>query len=323
MYAKSVLALAGAFLSLAAAVPMNKRDLVWVTMTDEEVVTVAMTKTVWLNQGDATPVASSSHYGHNHKPKVTSTIHSTVYVQPVSSSESSAAPSAPATEEAPTSSESVYVAPPASSTASTTSEYVAPTSQYVAPITSSTSSSTTSVYVAPASSSTSVYVAPVPSSTSVYIAPVPTSSSTSVYVAPAPTSTWVAPTTTSAAAQPTETSSSGGSDSPMSGKSYSGDLTYYDPGLGACGITSGSDEHIVAVSEVTFDLFTPNGNPNNNPLCGQKVSITGSSGSTYEATIVDRCVGCKAADLDLSPGFFTIVEPDGNGRVHNVDWKFL
>nr|POE52114.1 allergen asp f 7 [Quercus suber] len=323
MHGTTAFALVGAFLSFAAAVPMNKRDVVWVTMTQEDVVTVPVTKTVWLEPGEETAATSTAtsavaHYGHGHghNTKATSTVHSTVTVKPIASSEESAAPS---TYEAPTTSTSVYVAPPATST----SEYVVPTPSSTSVHIDSTTFS--SVYIAPTTSS--VYIAPTisstTSSTSVYVAP--TTSSTSAYVAPPATSTTVAPVSTSspAAATATQAYSSGSGSSPMSGKSYSGDLTYYSTGMGACGITSGYSDHIVAISEVIFDEFTPNGNPNNNPLCGQKVSITGSSGSKYEATIVDRCTGCAAADLDLSQGFFDIVEPSGDGRVHNVDWTFL
>lgn len=49
-------------------------------------------------------------------------------------------------------------------------------------------------------------------------------------------------------------------------------MTYFTDGLGACGVTSGPNDYIVALSEALFDPQTPNGNPNNNPLCGQKLT---------------------------------------------------
>lgn len=107
-----------------------------------------------------------------------------------------------------------------------------------------------------------------------------------------------------------------------SGKSYTGDVTYYDVGLGACGITSSASEHIVAVSHVTFDSYGT-ANPNANPICGKQVSITSSSGSQVLATVVDRCVGCTEDDLDLSTGLFQTVYPAGDGRVHGVKWSFV
>ncbi|KAF2166805.1 hypothetical protein M409DRAFT_36673 [Zasmidium cellare ATCC 36951] len=106
------------------------------------------------------------------------------------------------------------------------------------------------------------------------------------------------------------------------GTSYTGDLTYYAVGLGACGWTNTQDEKIVAVAEAIFDSYN-NGNPNANPLCGKYVSITGVDGSQYQAKIVDRCPGCEKADLDLSEDFFNTVTNHGDGRVHGIKWDFM
>ncbi|OJJ50795.1 hypothetical protein ASPZODRAFT_126737 [Penicilliopsis zonata CBS 506.65] len=72
------------------------------------------------------------------------------------------------------------------------------------------------------------------------------------------------------------------------GGPYTGDLTYYDPGLGACGITSTSSEMIVAVSHVLFDAAYSGSDPNDNPLCGLKLRIERDS-KTVDVKIVDRC----------------------------------
>lgn len=129
MLTKSILA-AGAVLSLAAAVPMNKRDIVWVTATQEDIVTVDVTTTVWLEPGETPP--AYHHHQHHHKSTYTSHIKSTVTVPAYS-------PSSPAETSLPVP-ESSYVAPTPSSVATTptTSAYVAPTttsSAYVAPTT--------------------------------------------------------------------------------------------------------------------------------------------------------------------------------------------
>lgn len=50
------------------------------------------------------------------------------------------------------------------------------------------------------------------------------------------------------------------------GGPYEGDLTYYDPGLGACGVTSANGDKIVAVSHFLFDAVQIGSNPNTNPL---------------------------------------------------------
>ena len=57
---------------------------------------------------------------------------------------------------------------------------------------------------------------------------------------------------------------------------YTGDLTWYDTGLGACGWTSGASDSIVAVSQALFDEYTPNdGNPNGESRSAEiAISIT-------------------------------------------------
>lgn len=276
---------ASLFGAFVAAAPVNKRDIVWVTETAVEVVTVPYTRTVWVS---ATPDSNAAF-------------------RPTFSRYTLSSSSTSAVDEPATTSSSVYVAP----TTSSSSVEVAPTSTsvYVAPTTSSTSSS---VYVAPTTSSTSVYVAPTTSSTSVYVAPTTTQ---------APTSTYVAPSTTTSSAAATTTSSSSGSGLAASGKSYTGDLTWYAVGLGACGWDNIASDHIVAISQTVFDNSQyATANPNNNPLCGRYVSITGVDGSQYQAKVVDRCTGCAEADLDLSEDFFNLVTSNGDGRVHDITW---
>ncbi|SMR60953.1 unnamed protein product [Zymoseptoria tritici ST99CH_1E4] len=196
-------------------------------------------------------------------------------------------------------------------------------------------------YAAPAAQSeppAPAYVAPVssePAAASIPTAPayVAASSSeaavvpTSTYVAPAP---YVAPEASSAAAPAASSSAppsygggsggSGGGGSSGGGATHSGDITYFDVGMGACGISSTPDEKVVAISHILFDAVST-GNPNTNPLCNQKVAITGADGSTYMGTIVDRCTACEEADLDLSTTFFKTVTGNGDGRVHNMKWS--
>ncbi|KAK0927981.1 hypothetical protein LTR48_002154 [Friedmanniomyces endolithicus] len=319
MYSKNIFA-AGALLSVVAAVPMAKRDIVWVTETDEATVTVPVTTTIWVNAGESVPATSAaattstvSHFGH-HRSHSTSTVHSTVTVSAIVSSVTSVA--APATT-----SSSVYVAP----TTPSTSVYVAPTtstSVYVAPTTS------TSVYVAP-TTSTSVYVAPT-TSTSIYVAP---TTSTSVYVAPTTsTSIYVAPNTSTPAASITlstyqaavsttaaaTTAAAAASGTTPSGATYTGDITHYDVGEGSCGWTNSDSEAVVAIPH---GMMNNGANPNNNPLCGQMITIS-YAGATTQAKIVDTCGGCDGAAIDLSPTLFTTVAPSGDGRVHGVEWWF-
>jgi len=301
-----IIAASALFGAIANAAPLNKRDVVWVTEIETDIVTVPVTMTVWAGAEETTTASTTttqSRHGHqffHSKAPKASTTSTSVFVAPT------------------TSSTSVYVAP----TPSTTSVYVAPTpsttSIYVAPTTTSSSE----VYVAPTTSSTEVYVAPTTSS--VYVAP----ETTSTYVAPTieSTSVYVAPTTSTTSSAPAATTSaSSGASSGLaaSGTEYSGDLTWYDVGLGACGLTSTSDEAIVAISQKIFD--SPDyatANPNLNPLCGKSVTIKGKNGQSYQAKVVDRCVGCAESDLDLSQDFFNTVTSNGDGRVSGMSWSW-
>ncbi|KAH6639992.1 RlpA-like double-psi beta-barrel-protein domain-containing protein-containing protein, partial [Truncatella angustata] len=110
---------------------------------------------------------------------------------------------------------------------------------------------------------------------------------------------------------------------------FTGDLTYYAPGLGACGVTSSSEDDIVSVSHIVFDAASTGSNPNANPLCGRKIRIQrdGSEGkkranSSVDVTVVDRCTGCAQADLDVSLGVFTQLAKEEDGRVE-MSWAWL
>lgn len=63
-------------------------------------------------------------------------------------------------------------------------------------------------------------------------------------------------------------------------------------------------------------------NPNNAPICGQCIEISGPKG-VVKVRVVDRCPVCAAGDLDLSPtAFQQAVGELGIGR-HTVSWKFV
>lgn len=297
MYTKS-LALTGAFAVLASAVPMAKRDVVWVTKVEEDVVTVPVTTTVWVD-----PTGAPQHFGHYHGGhKKQTTVHSTINVYP------SAAP-APSSEAAPSS----YSAPPAPSSAA------APAS--ASQESSSAAPASSSVYVASTTSS-SIYIAPT-SSPSAYVPP---TTSSSIYVAP---TTSEAPSSTSEAA-PASYSGSSSSGSGLTygmakaGTSYSGDFTYFQEGMGACGHVSHDDDHMVAVSHTIFDSYAAEagGNSNNNPICGKTVNINGVDGTMYPATVWDRCVGCDEGSLDLPELFFNITTNYADGRAYGMKWSF-
>jgi hypothetical protein len=129
-------------------------------------------------------------------------------------------------------------------------------------------------------------------------------------------------------------------------------LTYYNPGLGSCGITSADSDMICAVSHVLFDAASTGSNPNANPLCGLKLRLRRGD-TSVDVKIVDRCmfsvtfhiesllgcailcarmktlvadmdpgVGCKVKDLDVSPAVFEKLADPDLGRV-TVEWSWL
>ncbi|KAJ9656205.1 hypothetical protein H2201_008617 [Coniosporium apollinis] len=194
----------------------------------------------------------------------------------------------------------VYVAPSTSTPEVVPTTAEAPSSTYVAPTTTETPATTeapSSTYVPPPPPATTE----APSST--YVAPVAPVSSAAPAVSIAPVEKAVASTSTSSA-------------------SYTGELTWYETGLGSCGIVSGSTEPIVAISHVLYDATKIDGNPNHNTICGKKISIE-YAGKSHVATVVDRCPGCKEGDLDLSNGFFNTVTNFGDGRVYGAKWSFI
>jgi hypothetical protein len=103
-----------------------------------------------------------------------------------------------------------------------------------------------------------------------------------------------------------------------------GDGTYYATGLGACGITNKDTDFIAAVSLDFFDTFPGyNGaNPNNNGLCGRKVSVE-YEGKTITVALTDRCTGCAYDALDFSPAAFNALADPALGRIHGLKWHFI
>jgi len=114
---------------------------------------------------------------------------------------------------------------------------------------------------------------------------------------------------------------------PSNTATFTGDLTYYDTGLGACGITSSNSDPICAVSHIVFDAVSTGSDPNSNPLCGKKVRVVHfdqrvGANKSIDLTVVDRCVGCKAQDLDLSYSAFDYLADRDLGRVTG-EWAWL
>ncbi|KAI8318777.1 barwin-like endoglucanase, partial [Martensiomyces pterosporus] len=98
---------------------------------------------------------------------------------------------------------------------------------------------------------------------------------------------------------------------------FSGDGTFYSPGLGSCGINSSESELVAAINAPQYGT-TPN--PNNAPVCGRCALVTGPNGQV-KVKIVDRCPVCKTGDLDLSPAAFNQIGSAAAGRI-KISWSF-
>ena len=107
------------------------------------------------------------------------------------------------------------------------------------------------------------------------------------------------------------------------GGPFAGQLTYYEPGLGACGVTSKNGDKIVAVSHLLYDAVQSGGDPNSNSLCGKMIRARLPGGSkSVDLKVVDRCTGCKARDLDITVDVFASLTNVDLGRV-SVEWNWL
>jgi hypothetical protein len=114
--------------------------------------------------------------------------------------------------------------------------------------------------------------------------------------------------------------SSGGSESATcegSSSSCKGDVTHWDGGLGACGtvVDTKGDMAIALPHEFMGTLS------NSNPYCGKTVTIKTVSGSTVQATVKDKCMGCVGRSIDLTDKLFNAVtDGKGDGRVQGIEW---
>ncbi|KAF7967785.1 hypothetical protein HWV62_33017 [Athelia sp. TMB] len=104
-------------------------------------------------------------------------------------------------------------------------------------------------------------------------------------------------------------------------RTYSGEGTYYAPGLGACGKKNSASDAIVAVSHSFFDSYKgATANSNKNPICGKEIKIH-YKGKSTTAKIEDRCAGCPGKDdLDMSPEVFKKLAKESVGRIYDVTW---
>ncbi|SCV61484.1 uncharacterized protein FFFS_16054 [Fusarium fujikuroi] len=102
-------------------------------------------------------------------------------------------------------------------------------------------------------------------------------------------------------------------------------IPYSDVKSGACGQdSSGQDEtsNIVAISGEVYDAAKIVENPNENPLCGRTITIKGSNGKTTQGTILDRCQGCRGADIDVSHKIFIEIYGSLDPGRCEIEWWY-
>ncbi|KAK4120516.1 hypothetical protein N657DRAFT_625063 [Parathielavia appendiculata] len=108
-------------------------------------------------------------------------------------------------------------------------------------------------------------------------------------------------------------------DHPGQSTVYSGDLTYFQLGVGACGFDdSGKDltDNIVAVSAALMGAQS-----NGNPICNKSITIK-ANGNTIHAIVRDRCMSCAVGDIDGSEKIFNeLFGSLTNGR-QTIEWWF-
>ncbi|KAI6005301.1 RlpA-like double-psi beta-barrel-protein domain-containing protein-containing protein [Pisolithus orientalis] len=196
------------------------------------------------------------------------------------------------------------------------------------PSTNGTAVAATSASATP--SAVPVNVAPNPATSSSSPSPSPTPAQekdNTPTSSPTPTSTPAVlekttptPTTTSSAAAATSSTSDSSSYPSWMVGTQSGQGTYYETGLGACGITNTDSQLIAAVSWELFDAYPgyDGVNPNTNPVCGKQVTAS-YQGKSTTVTITDRCTGCSLTDLDFSPTAFSDLASESVGRI-DISW---
>ncbi|KAJ2654232.1 hypothetical protein IWW48_006242 [Coemansia sp. RSA 1200] len=113
-------------------------------------------------------------------------------------------------------------------------------------------------------------------------------------------------------------SSDGGASSGNS-ETFSGDGTYYTPGLGSCGETNSDSDMVAAINAPQYGASS--GDPNSASVCGKCALVKGDKGQV-KVKIVDKCPPCKHGDLDLSTAAFKQIGNTDDGRIP-ITWSFV
>ncbi|EED80011.1 predicted protein [Postia placenta Mad-698-R] len=96
---------------------------------------------------------------------------------------------------------------------------------------------------------------------------------------------------------------------------HTGQATWYDVGLGACGYTDVASSPVVAISH---DIYGSGGN------CNQWMQITNKANGKVEyGKTRDECEGCDATSIDLSSSLFESLGAPLSEGVLQVEWHFM
>jgi len=185
---------------------------------------------------------------------------------------------------------------------------------------------TTTTTVPPAVFAQTTYV---PSTFATQPAPVPSTSSVPEVpavapAAPAPPAPVVSSPppaeSSSVPVQPKDTAGSTTGTCEGSGNSCVGDVTHWDGGLGACGWNVDTNSQMAIALPYGFMGTQSNGNP----YCGRSVTLVNpTSGTTVQATVGDKCMGCEARAIDCTDALFSaITDGKGDGRLSGIQWYF-
>ncbi|KAI1501499.1 hypothetical protein F5X99DRAFT_201692 [Biscogniauxia marginata] len=113
------------------------------------------------------------------------------------------------------------------------------------------------------------------------------------------------------------------------GVQKTGDLTYFDIGIGACGYEDsgkGESENIVAVSVKLWNSISSLTNAGIDqplhPLCFQTITLTNEeTGTTATAKIHDSCPECALDDIDGSPHLFKDLFGSTEAGRKKISWS--
>jgi hypothetical protein len=147
------------------------------------------------------------------------------------------------------------------------------------------------------------------------------STSSSVPEAPAVVPSAPAPAASSSIpVQPKDTAGSTTGTCEGSGAPCVGDVTHWDGGLGACGWNVDTSSQMAIALPYGFMGTQSNGNP----YCGRSVTLVNpASGTTVQATVGDKCMGCEGRAIDCTDALFNaITDGKGDGRLSGIQWYF-